>query len=76
MKALEEITKDAMDLLPRQRIALAGILLETADEAMNSDAEAAWESELGDRIRAIDEGRATGVTYEDVMIEATRLLTP
>ena len=76
MKALEQITKDAMDLPQKQRIALAGLLLETADEAMDSEAEAAWESELGDRIRAIDEGRVTGVAYQDVMKEATRRLTP
>jgi len=74
MKALEEITKDAMDLPQNQRIALAGLLLETVDGAVDSEAEAAWESELSDRIRAIDEGRVTGVAYEDVMKEATRRL--
>ena len=74
MKAFEEITKDAMDLLPRERIALAELLLETADEPMDSGAAAKWESELEDRIRAVDEGRVTGVAYDDVMKEATRRL--
>ena len=35
-KALEEITKDAMDLPPRQRLALAELLLESADAAADS----------------------------------------
>ena len=74
MKAFEEITKDAMDLLPRDRIALAGLLLETASEPMDLGADAAWESELDDRIHAIDEGRVTGVAYEEVMKEASSLL--
>lgn len=73
-KALEEITKAAMDLPPRQRLALASLLLESADAASGPDAEAAWDSEIRDRIRAIGEGRVTGAAYEDVMREAQRRL--
>ena len=75
-KALEEVTKDAMDLPPRQRLALAGFLLESADAAADPEAEAAWDSEIRDRIRAIDEGRVTGVAYEVVMRAAERRLAP
>jgi hypothetical protein len=75
-KALEEVTKEAMDLPPRQRLALASFLLESADAASDPDAEAAWDSEIRDRIRTIDEGGATGVPYADVMREAERRLAP
>ena len=75
-KALEEITKEAMDLPPRQRLALAGFLLESTDTAVDPEAEAAWDSEIRDRIRAIDEGRVTGVAYEEVMRAAERRLAP
>jgi len=75
-KALEEVTKEAMDLPPHQRLALASFLLESADAALDSDAEAAWDSEIRDRIRAVDEGRVTGIAYEDVMREAERRLAP
>lgn len=75
-KALEEVTKEAMDLPPRERLALASVLLESADAASDPEAEAAWESEIRDRIRAIDEGRVTGVAYADVMQEAERRLAP
>jgi putative addiction module component (TIGR02574 family) len=73
-KALEEVTKDAMDLPPRQRLALAGVLLESTDAAADAEIAAAWDSEIRDRIQAIDEGRVVGIAYEDVMREAeTRL---
>ena len=73
---LEQITKDAMDLAPRQKLALAEFLLESADAAPDPEAEAAWDSEIRDRIRAIDEGRVTGIAYEDVMRAAEQRLLP
>ena len=73
---LEQVTKDAMDLAPRQKLALAEFLLESADTATDPEAEAAWDSEIRDRIRAIDEGRVTGIAYEDVMRAAERRLLP
>ena len=75
-KALAEVTKEAMDLPPRERLALASFLLESADAASDPEAEAAWESEIRDRIRAIDDGRVAGIAYPDVMREADRRLTP
>ena len=75
-KALEEITKDAMGLPPRQKLALAGLLLESAEGAGDPEAGAAWDSEIRDRIRAIDEGRVAGVAYEEVMRAAERRLAP
>ena len=74
--ALEQVTKDAMDLPPRQKLALAEFLLESAETAADPGAEAAWDSEIRDRIRAIDEGRVIGVSYEDVMRTAERRLAP
>ncbi len=74
--ALERVTKDAMDLPPRQKLALAEFLLESADSATDPDVESAWESEIGDRIRAVDEGLEKGSTYHEVMREAESRLIP
>ena len=74
--ALEQVTKEAMDLPPRQKLALAEFLLESAEGPADPDAEAAWDSELGERIRAVDEGRVAGVAYEDVMRAVERRLIP
>ncbi len=76
IKALEEIAKEAMDLPPRQRLALAELLLESADAPADPEAEVAWDSEIRDRIRAIDEGRVAGIAYEDVMRAAEKRLAP
>jgi len=75
-KALEEVTKDALELAPRQRLALAEFLLASAEAAPDPEAEAAWDSEIRDRIRAIDEGRVTGIAYEQVVREAEKRLAP
>ena len=74
--ALEQVTKEAMGLSSRQKLALAEFLMESADGAADPAAEAAWDAEIRDRIRAIDEGRVTGVAYEDVMRAAEVRLVP
>jgi putative addiction module component (TIGR02574 family) len=75
-KALEEVTKEALELPPRQRLALAGLLLESAEATADPEAESAWDAEIRDRIRTIDEGRVSGVAYEDVMRAAEGRLAP
>jgi Putative addiction module component len=75
-KALEEVAKEAMDLPLRQRLALAEFLIESADGQIDPDADAAWDSEIRDRIRGIDEGRVTGIALADVMREAEKRLAP
>ncbi len=73
---MEEITTKAMGLPLQQRLALAGVLLASAQTPPDPEAEAAWDSEIRDRIRAIDEGRVHGVAYEDVMRDVERRLAP
>ena len=73
---LEQVTKEAMDLPPRQKLALAEFLLESAEAAADPEAETAWDSEIRERIRAIDEGRVAGVSYADVMRSAEERLVP
>lgn len=70
---LEQITKQAMDLPPRQKLALAEFLLESADTVTDSETEAAWDAEIRERIQAIDDGRVVGVSYEEVMRAAELL---
>ena len=74
--SLEQLTKDAMDLHPPQKLALAERLLASAETELDPEADAAWEPEIQDRIRAIDEGRATGIPHDEVMRAAEKLLHP
>jgi putative addiction module component (TIGR02574 family) len=72
-KVLDEVTKDALDLPLDQRLTLAGLLLESTDTG-EGETDSAWESEIGDRLQAVQEGRVVGLAYEDVMQEAKRRL--
>jgi hypothetical protein len=71
---LEEITRTALQLLVKQRLALAGFLLETEDISSDPHVDAAWEQDVQDRIKAVDSGVATGITYQDVMLESEKRL--
>jgi hypothetical protein len=73
---LEQVAKDAMALSRHQKLALAEFLLESAEAADDPEAEMAWDSEIRDRILAIDEGRIVGIAYEDVMRAAEGRLAP
>lgn len=66
-KVLEEIKRDAL-LLPRnEQLALAGLLLELDEPDDELGASALWEEEILARIKAVDDGTAIGVSYEEVM---------
>lgn len=73
---LEEITKTALQLPTKQRIALAGFLLETEDISSDPEVDVAWEHEIQDRIKAVDSGSVIGVSYQNVMLEAEKRLAP
>ena len=73
---LEEITRTALQLTVKQRLALAGFLLETGDISSEPDVDAAWDQEIQDRIKAVDSGAVAGISYQDVMLEAERRLAP
>lgn len=66
-RAFEEVTKDAISLPREQRLELAVMLLELDDRRDELEATAAWEQEILARIRAVDEGTASGVSYDEVM---------
>ena len=76
MAALEEITRDALKLTRRQRLALVGFLLEMDEPSNDGGLEKAWEQEILARIQAIDNGTASGVSYEEVMNAAKDRLAP
>jgi putative addiction module component (TIGR02574 family) len=54
---LSNILKEALKLPPEARAALAGTLLDSLDDAMDQDAESAWEAEILLRLKEIDGGK-------------------
>jgi putative addiction module component (TIGR02574 family) len=72
--ALEEVARNAIDLPRHQRLALARMLIELDDPGPNTDVEAAWDAEIQARLRAVKEGRVTGIPYEEVLVRVDRRL--
>ncbi len=62
---ITDILKQALKLTPEARAALAGSLLESLDEPLDRDAESAWEAEIASRIREIDEGKVTLISWAE-----------
>ncbi|MGB6068108.1 MAG: addiction module protein [Desulfomonilaceae bacterium] len=52
-----EILKEALELPPEARAAIAGSLLGSLDQTLDEDVEAAWEEEVFLRLKDIDGGR-------------------
>jgi putative addiction module component (TIGR02574 family) len=50
------ILKEALKLPPEARAAIAGSLLDSLDEIIDEDLEAAWEAEILMRLQDIDKG--------------------
>jgi hypothetical protein len=74
MKALSEVAKDAMELIPGERRRLARILLELSEEDTDysPDVEAAWEGEICRRMDAVKLGTAAARSYEEVFADLDR----
>ena len=72
----EDIARQALELSPRQRTALAGFLLEVDDSCSDPGIDEAWELEIQNRIKSIRDGSTTGISYDKVMSDAAKHLAP
>jgi putative addiction module component (TIGR02574 family) len=68
MKAISELAKDALELPPPQRLALARILLDLSEEKQDfsPDVEAAWDVEISRRMEEVKAGRARSDSLDAV----------
>jgi putative addiction module component (TIGR02574 family) len=62
---IAEILKEALKLPSEARAALAGTLLDSLDETVDTDAESAWEAEIIMRLKEIDEGKVNLVPWAE-----------
>jgi len=74
MKALSDVTKDALELPFKQRFTLARILLDVSESADVSDpsVEDAWDQEIGRRIAGIHDGSAEYKSSGEVFAKLDR----
>ena len=61
-----ELLQKALTLPEADRAALAGSLLESLDQVVDTDAEIAWQSEVSRRISDLDSGKAKTVPWEEL----------
>ena len=74
--SIEEIAKEAVELPRHQRLALIRLLLDLDQPGASDETEQAWDEEIRARVRAVDEGRANGVSYEQIKNEMTGRFPP
>ena len=74
MKVLSEIAKDALELSPTQRFALARILLDVSEDEQDfsPEVQAAWDEEISRRMRAVQDGTARSRSADEVFAELDR----
>ncbi len=60
-----KLLETALKLPPEARAALAGSLLDSLDETLDLDAEAAWEAEIARRIKELDSSSVKPVPWSE-----------
>lgn len=59
------LLKEALKLPPEARAALAGSLLDSLDQEVDENAEAAWQVEIDRRLRELDSGTVKPVPWSE-----------
>ena len=60
-----DLLKEALKLPPEARAALAGSLLDSLDQEVDENAEAAWHAEIDRRLRELDSGKVKLVPWSE-----------
>jgi putative addiction module component (TIGR02574 family) len=63
--AAQEILATALQLPDKDRADLAASLIESLDEAVDPNAQAAWAEEIGRRLAALDSGTVKAVSWDE-----------
>lgn len=72
--AQETLAKQVMKWPARRRIELAEELVASVEGFATPDIKAAWDDEIGARVKDIRAGRVEGIPAEEAMTEARRTL--
>jgi putative addiction module component (TIGR02574 family) len=71
---LDDLLQRAMALPPEARAALASSLIESLDETVDEDGEAAWQQEIARRMDEVQSGKAKTVPWDEVQRKGQALL--
>jgi putative addiction module component (TIGR02574 family) len=70
---VSELLKKALALPPEARAALAGSLLESLDDTVDSSAEEEWSREIARRIEDLDSGKVKPVPWAEARRQISAL---
>jgi putative addiction module component (TIGR02574 family) len=74
MQEAQELLKKALALPERERADLASTLIESLDDTVDENAEAAWQGEIVRRLEEVRSGKAKTTSWEDVRQKGRALL--
>jgi len=67
-RTIENLTTELIRLPKRERLEIVRFILFLDNRSLDSDdIDSAWEKEITDRVRAVDEGTAIGIDYDKAM---------
>jgi putative addiction module component (TIGR02574 family) len=66
---IEKITQEVVELSRRERLMLVRLLLDLDQPSQGDEIEKAWDQEIRARVKAVDEGRAKGIPYDEIKKE-------
>ena len=73
---IKEIAKGLVELPRHQRLALVRLLLDLDQPGATDGIEQAWDEEIRARVKAVDEGRANCIPYEQIKNEMAGRFPP
>ena len=74
MQEAQELLKKALALPDKERADLAGSLIESLDDTVDEDAEAAWQEEIVRRLEEVRSGKVKTTPWNDVRQKGRALL--
>lgn len=66
------LLKEALKLPPKARAALAGSLLDSLDQEVDEDAEAAWHTEIDRRLKKLDSAKVKPIPWSEARRKISR----
>jgi len=74
MQDAQELLKKALALPDKERADLAGSLIDSLDDTVNENAEAAWQEEMVRRLEDVQSAKVTTTSWDEVRQKGRTLL--
>jgi putative addiction module component (TIGR02574 family) len=74
MQEARELLKKALALPDKERADLAGSLIDSLDDTVDENAEAAWQEEIVRRFEEVQSGKVKTISWDDVRRKGRTLL--